>query len=424
MPAMPVAPAARRPFIPRPWLVLGLLTAFWGLVGLNRLGISYLFPVIIPEFGMTYTQASLLISGTSLAWAFSSWLAGWLSDRHGRRAVLIPGAALACVSTAAMGGTWNFWSMFVVREFVGLGDGVGWPNAQAVLAAEFPAKRRALVQSIFTAGYPLFGSVLGAVIITRMADAFGWRPVWPIIGGVFLLVVLGLYVVMREPALPAGKEERPGLLEALKVVRNRRVVALMIVQSGALGWLQVSVAFNAVFLTDARGLSLVDAGSVLAVFGLATLTGTLVLPTVSDYIGRRTMLVAAGLASGAFLTFYVLGGFGVVMSAALLAASGFFQGVLIPLGSATCVVEQVPARIQATAMGAVNFAGVIIGTTLLPIIGGQLGDRLGLTAPMLLAAGAVVVAGLAAMSVQETAPRLVARRKAAMPEGAADGLKA
>ncbi|MQA97417.1 MAG: MFS transporter [Streptosporangiales bacterium] len=414
----------RTPIAPRPWLVLGLLTAFWGLVGLNRLGIAYLFPVIVPEFGMAYWQASLLISGTSLAWAVSSWVSGLLSDRYGRRRVLIPGAALACVSTAAMGGTWNFWSMFVVREFVGFGDGVGWPNSQAVLASEFPAKRRALVQSIFTAGYPLFGSVLGAIIITRMADAFGWRPVWPIIGGVFLLVVLGLYFFMREPVRAVTPQTRPTWRDGLKVTKNRTVVTLMIVQSGALAWLQVSVAFNTLYLTEVRGIALVRAGTVMAVFGVAALAGTLILPSLSDHVGRRTMLAASGLLSGAFMAAYVLGGLGLGASTALLAASAFFQGVLIPLGSATCVVENVPERVQATVMGAVNFAGVILGTTLMPFAAGVLADGFGLQVPILMAAGSVAVAGLAALTLRETAPRVLARRAAAPVHRPADDIPA
>src|ERR671931_2309756 len=147
------------------WVLLGLLIAFWGLVGISRLGIGYIFPLIIPEFHMPLWQASLLISGTSFTWAFSTWISGWLSDRYGRRRVLLPGALLACLGTMAMGGAWNFLSMFVVRDLIGIGDGVGWPNGQSVLAEEVPAERRALAGGVFTAGYPLFGSVIGGFLI-------------------------------------------------------------------------------------------------------------------------------------------------------------------------------------------------------------------------------------------------------------------
>src|SRR5437763_522082 len=73
-------------------VLVGLLVLFWGVVGLNRLGIGIVFPRIVPEFHLSLTQAGLLISGTSVTWAVSSWAGGWLSDRHGRRRVLLPAA--------------------------------------------------------------------------------------------------------------------------------------------------------------------------------------------------------------------------------------------------------------------------------------------------------------------------------------------
>lgn len=413
----------RRTIGAHPWLVLGLLTAFWGLVGLNRLGISYLFPIIVPEFHMAYWQASLLISGTSATWAVTSWLSGWLADRYGRRRVLIPGAALACVSTAAMGGAWGFGSMLVVREFVGIGDGVGWSTGQAVLAGEFPPKRRALVQSIFTSGYTLFGSVLGALIVTHLAAVLGWRPVFPLLGLVFLLVVLGLYLFMREPPKGTGaaaETAKPTWSDGLRLLRNRTVLLLMIVQAGALGWLQVAVGYNALFLTKVRGVELTTAGDILAVFGVAGLVGTLTLPFCSDYLGRKPTMMIAGVVSGACLIAYAVSDLGPVASTALLAASGFFQGVLIPLAAATCVVENVPVRLQATAMGAVNFAGVVVGTFVMPMVAGFLADGFGLTAPILLAGGCVVVAGLAVTGIAESAPRVLARRLAPPPPGSGE----
>jgi predicted MFS family arabinose efflux permease len=403
----------RRPTAPHPWVVLGLLTGFWGLVGLNRLGISYLFPIIVPEFHMAYWQASLLISGTSLTWAISSWLSGWLSDHYGRRRVLLPGAFLACASTVAMGGAWNFLSMFAVREFVGLGDGVGWPNAQAVLSREFPERRRALVQSIFTAGYAFFGSVLGAIIITRLAVALGWRWVFPIIGAVFFVVVLGLYLFMREPEASTGgapTASRPRWRSAFTMLRSRNVVLLMLIQSGALGWQQVAIGYNSLYLSRVRHVDLVTIGSIIAIFGVAALAGTLVLPSCSDFVGRKPALFLSGLLSAACLLLYVLGGFNLGVSTFLLAASGFFWGVIIPLAAATCVVESVPEERHATAMGAINFGGVMVGTFVMPIVAGVLADHLGLTSTMLLAAGCVTVAAFCVAGIRETAPRVLARR--------------
>ena len=126
--------------------LVALLMLFWGCVGLNRVGIGVIFPQIIPEFHMQKWQASLLIAGTSVTWAFSSWIGGWLSDRYGRRRVLLPAAAFVAVMTAAMGLTVGFWSMFLVRDLLGVGDVVCqwvgvYPPARTLIHALFEEHR-------------------------------------------------------------------------------------------------------------------------------------------------------------------------------------------------------------------------------------------------------------------------------------------
>lgn len=92
------------------FVLLALLVLLWGSVGLNRIGLGLIFPQIKAEFGMSNKEASLLIAGTSITWAFASWAGGWLSDRFGRRRVLLPAAAFICIMTAAMGIAGGFWS--------------------------------------------------------------------------------------------------------------------------------------------------------------------------------------------------------------------------------------------------------------------------------------------------------------------------
>ncbi|HSR22023.1 MAG TPA: MFS transporter [Candidatus Eisenbacteria bacterium] len=395
------------------WALLGLLTGFWGLVGINRLGIQFVFPFIVPLFHLSVTQVSLLVTGTSFTWAFSSWASGWLSDRYGRRTVLLPGAAFACLTTMLQGVAWNFLSLFVIRDLVGIGDGVGWPNGQSTLAEEVPAQRRAVAAGVFTAGYPFFGSVIGGFIIPPMAKQLGWQWVFPILGGVFLLVVLALWVVMREPRRSV-RPERLDLRDAFRAARDRRVLVLMLIQSGALGWLQVGVVLNVLFLTRVLHASPVLAGQVVAYSGIAAIAGTLVLPALSDYIGRRPAVLGGGLLSAVLLGMYILGHFPIGISAALLAANAFFEAVIIPLGSATCVAEVVGEEGRATAMGSVNFVGVVIGTLLLPLAAGIVADRFGLGTAYLIAVACVAIAGLLMLTIPETAPRVLSRRARAV----------
>ena len=395
-----------------PFILVALLFGFWGLVGVNRLGIQFLFPFIIKDFHLSLTQVSLLVSGTSATWAISSWLSGWLSDRYGRKNVLVPGALFACLTTMAQGLAGNFLSLFIVRDLVGIGDGVGWPNGQSTLAEEVPADRRALVAGIFTSGYPLFGSVIAGLIFAPMALALGWRWVFPIVGAFFLVVVVALWFVMREPP----RRERPLNLDwrsAFGLVRDRRVLLLMLIQSGALGWLQVGVVVQVLFLQRVLHASPVVAGRVIAISTLGAIAGTLILPALSDFIGRKPTIVLGGLASAVLLGVYVVGQFPLGIATAVLTANTFFEAGIIPLGSATYVVELVGEENRATTMGGINLVGVVIGTFLLPLLAGTVGDHFGLPTAYLIAVACVAIAGLLALALPETAPRVLSRREGA-----------
>src|SRR5579863_5407557 len=175
---------------PYEFALMTLLILFWGSVGLNRTGLGVIFPEIKPEFGLSNFEVGLLVSGTSVTWALSSWGGGWLSDRYGRRNVLIPAGIIICVMTAAMGIAGGFWSMFIIRDLLGIGDGVGWSVGEAAISDESAPQRRGMNQALFTMGYTLIGAGFGPYIITRIADGLGWRWAFPIIAAATAMVVL------------------------------------------------------------------------------------------------------------------------------------------------------------------------------------------------------------------------------------------
>jgi MFS family permease len=399
-----------RPSSAYPWVVLGLLTGFWGLVGLNRVGIAYLFPILNPLFHLQYWQTGLVVSGTSFTWAFSSWGSGWLADRYGRRKVLLPGAAIACAATAAMGGAWNFISLFIIRDIVGIGDGVGWPNAQTVIGREFSERSRAFASAVFTSGYPVFGSVLGPAIIVGIAVGLGWRWAFPIIALFFAFVIIALFFVMREPDTAADRYQKLDWRNAFGVLRYRSTIFLMLIQVGALGWLQLGVAFNSLFLVRVKHVPLTGTVPILTAFGIAGVVGLWILPHLSNYVGRKTMIFGGGILSGLCMAVFAFGNFPLVLAVVFLCGSGFFQGAIIPLAAATVVVETLPKAMHGVAMGAINFVGAMVGTFVIPIIGGVVADRFGLPAAIFLAGVCMIGSGLFVLGVPESAPRVLARR--------------
>jgi MFS family permease len=396
------------------FILLGLLVLLWGSVGLNRIGIGAIFPEIKPAFGMSNLETQLLISGTSVTWAISSWAGGWLSDRHGRRWVLLPAALWICLTTAAMGAAQGFWSMFIVRDLLGIGDGIGFSVGEATISEESAPQRRGLNQALFTAGYTLIGAGIGSLIITRLSAALGWRWVFPIIGAATLLVVAGLTLVMREPLERAPRRPQDWRT-GLTALRRPSLVYITVMSCAILAWLQISIGFDHLFLAEVRGFGKQQAGSIVAVWGFAGTAGQVLLPLASDYWGRRPVTLLSALGCAAALAAYISGGFDMAGMQILLGISGFFGFGVLPIVLATCVSEAVPEEIRASALGVTNFFAVIIGTTLMPFVAGLVADHGGIRAALWIAVVAQLLVAAFILAITETAPRVVARTAAPRP---------
>jgi predicted MFS family arabinose efflux permease len=322
--------------------------------------------------------------------------------------------------TAAMGGAWSFLSMFVVRDLLGIGDGVGWSVGQATINEESAASRRGINQAVFAVGYTLIGVGLGSIIITRLTSLWGWRLVFPIIGAATALICLALIRVMREPA---KREAHPANWRgAFNLLRDPSLVFVTIAGCAALTWLQIFVGFNPLFLTKIRQFSFADTGTIASIWGFSGAAGQILLPLASDHVGRRPVVFAGAIVSAAALALYLLGGYGIWPMGLLAGICGFCGFGLLPIALATCVSEMVSDEVRGAALGMTNFFGVIIGTTIMPLIGGVLYDRVGLGAALGIAVAAQIVVAASVLMARETAPRVL--RKGASAEASAPELRA
>jgi MFS family permease len=399
-------------------LVVALALMF-GYVALNRVGIGFILPPVVSEFHLEYWQASLLISGTAATYALSGWLGGALSDRLGRKPVLLVGQYASVAFSALFGAGTNFLTLFLLRDAVGLGEGVGYAAGQSSVAEQTDPSRRALYQGIVSAGYAVIGLGLGAFVMTHLADAFGWRWVYPILA-IYGLIAITLVAWLlpndtRDGSITrAARSIKVGdfVRDAGSVLRTRGAPLVMVGNLLVVSWLGLSIGFGALFLTRVRAYSLQDAGSLLAVASIIGFAATLLLPAAADHFGRKVTVGAGALVAGASYLLFVLGDVpsGLVVLPLTL-ASGGVSGIASILG-ATMLSELVPDR-RGTAIGLNTFFGAIVGTSVVPVLGGFAADIFGLAAPLVLAGLCLLAVVLVVPGVPETAPRVLLRRAGA-----------
>ena len=131
------------------WYALGLLTIASVLNYLDRTLIYILFAPIKQE--MAFTDFELALLGTTSFVIFFTALGvpfGRLADRGSRKNMIAAGLAVWSLFSGLTGFATGFWSLFLCRVMVGVGEATHGPAALSLLSDYIPPRRRATVQSI------------------------------------------------------------------------------------------------------------------------------------------------------------------------------------------------------------------------------------------------------------------------------------
>ncbi len=184
----------------RPGVVLAALTFVYVLNFLDRQLIGIVAKPIQDSLGVTDGQLGL-IGGLYFAmfYCFIAIPVGWFADRTSRVGVLSLACAIWSGATVACGLAANYTQLVIARMTVGFGEAGGVPPSYAIITDTFPPGRRAAAFGIFNLG-PALGAAVGVAFGALIAERFGWRMPFIVIGAVGIVTALLLRLFLREPA--------------------------------------------------------------------------------------------------------------------------------------------------------------------------------------------------------------------------------
>ena len=108
---------------------VGLLTVGFGLVGLDRWILPPLFPSMMKDLSLNYQDLGNLVGALGVAWGVSAIVMGNLSDRFGRRRVLVPAVVLFSLLSLFTGMATGLVSLLLIRGLMGAAEGAVAPRA-------------------------------------------------------------------------------------------------------------------------------------------------------------------------------------------------------------------------------------------------------------------------------------------------------
>jgi len=151
--------------------------AFWTLVAItfiDRVGGAMIFPFfalyLTRKFGVSMAEVGVLFAVFSLSGFISSTIGGALTDRLGRKGIVIFSLIASSVSAVAMGLATSFHAFFVLAMTVGILSDVAGPAHNAMVADILPEEKRAQGYGIIRVAFNLsvtIGPVIGGLLATR-----------------------------------------------------------------------------------------------------------------------------------------------------------------------------------------------------------------------------------------------------------------
>jgi len=376
------APASRR----YRFAILAMLLLVYTFNFVDRQILGILAGPIKAELALSDTRLGLL-GGLAFAILYSTMAVplALLADRTSRSWVITGSLAVWSGFTALCGAATGFWSMFLARLGVGVGEAGGVAPSYALIADYFPPGERARALAVYSLGIPL-GAALGVLFGAWIAVRVDWRMAFVVVGLAGVVIAPLFRLVVREPARPAVDARVP-MAQVFRILAAKRSFWLLALGAASSSMLGYGFAFwFPQLLQRSFGLDLTHTswfyGGVLLIGGTAGVLGGGLL---GDRLGSRDRANFARLPAWAFVLAVPLFAAGILSGSVPLAFALF----LIPQALAyvwlgpvlTAVQHLVPAPMRATASASFllinNLVGIGGGTFVLGALSDGLTARYG-----------------------------------------------
>ncbi len=394
------------------WKAVTLLGLGFGLVGLDRWIIAPLLPEIMRDLQLNAQDAGTIIGALGLSWGIFAIIMGGLSDKIGRRKVLIPAIIGFSLLSGLSGMATGLLSLVMIRVVMGFTEGSFCPTSFAATNDASHPKRLGINQGLQQCGFALFGLAFAPIIATQLLRVMSWRWIFVIVAIPGLILGLLMYFIIREPRKAATHTAAGHAVAKASwgtLFKSRNIVLSMFALFGAMTGVFVLSGMLPIYLTTYLKLTNEQMGVVASAVGFGGFIGQFAVPGISDMLGRKSTAVLCF--AGAAVILYLFKGTGAdtTMLFWLLLISAFFTLGMVALLTGPIATESAPLGLVSSAIGIVVGSGEI-SAGIAQVIGGWVAQNYGIQHILWLPLGGVLLGMLICLFLKETAPRKLAAR--------------
>lgn len=338
--------------------------AFWGLIAavfISQTGFGSVLPILplfLRERGASYSLVGIVVGAALVGQFAGQYPAGRLSDRIGRRPVMIAGLLIAGAATALFAIPAQIWLLVALRFVQGLGTGAFRPGARAAIADLVPAGERGVAYGWYSAA-ALSGLITGPALGGALA-AFGRAAVFEATGVATLVAALVLSVTLQRQS-ERGAAVAAGDTEVAFGWRNPGLQGIVIISTGIYFLVGVYDVIWSLFLKSI-GATDFQVGLSFSLFAVPLVLVTPVAGWAADHWDRRWTIVASTIGFALIAPVYPL-----FRSLPVLIGIGVVEAIIAAFPEPAMngfLMDAVPARARGQAAGiagAAEGAGLAIG---------------------------------------------------------------
>ena len=383
MPLASNATATQLPAMPAASVVL-ILSLLLGLQPITTDLYLPALPALTASFGAPMGQAQLTLTALLLAFGLSQLVWGPLSDRFGRRPILLIGMSAYGLAAVASALAPSMALLIVCRSVQGAAMGAGVMCARAIVRDLYTPLQGARVMSKGLTGLGIIACV-SAPLGGLLSDLFNWRVALLALA-VFSAVCLTLVALRFRETRPACQRStlKPAALlhTWLSILRHPTFLTFSALSAASYGGLFTFLAASSFVFIRVLGLSMTEYGFVMFLNSLLYVVGTIVCRRLLPKVGVPRAIAIAGVLSltgGTAMGVLALAGFQSVWAIMLpqclyMLAHGIHQpcsqsGAVGPFPQAAGVASALNGfgmTLAAFAMG--TWLGTHINDTVFPLV--------------------------------------------------------
>ncbi len=228
--------------------------------------IAPILPLYAETFSATGVSIGLVFAAFSLSRATLGPFLGRLSDRIGRKRMLLAGLLGYTVVSVLYATAASLWELGIFRLLQGAASVMVTPVAQAYIGDITPRGKEGRYMNLFYSAM-FFGMALGPLVGGGLSQAFSYRVAFYAMGGLSLLAsILVTITVPTDHVRPHARVEKKNIVPLIQVIKNHGVRAICVYVATRGFWRQGFNTFFPLFAATNTGLGEASIGLVLSVY--------------------------------------------------------------------------------------------------------------------------------------------------------------